>query len=374
MNFHSALLSTTAACSMFCAAALLLPVAAFAQSTQQCPVGATNCTISVQDAGHNSTSASADNTTTTSSVAGTSSASNQSGNSVAPAFDNSAQTTQNATTTTGAVSSTSTGNTSSNDNKSTATNGNQSLGQSNTGSSWNSVGGSSSGANTLSTGASTSSTGASNAYLGGNTQANGSASTVGATTSSSGGNSLGSDARNSGGNSTTTVDAADRSTYKSTAIFIPSVVPGTPPSQLAVGNIIRETSACGPLQRVVRKPVTGTFIGLFSDTAISQGWADDLQPYLDADGKLIDYRLVTTPNGDVHMFGDQVTMFTTVIGVASNRNIAIGGGGEGGTWGQAGMGSSSSNQQMVTNIQLRSCEIGAMHTVSVEVAPKSIRQ
>ncbi|MGZ5926588.1 MAG: hypothetical protein ACXWLJ_07905, partial [Rhizomicrobium sp.] len=277
------------------------------------------------------------------------------------------------------------GNTS--DNKSTATNGNQSLGQSNTGSSWNSVGGSSSGGNTLATGASTStggvststggvstsSTGASSAYLGGNTQSNGSASSIGPTTSSSGGNSLGSDASNSGGNSTTTVDASDRSSYKSQTLFIPSVIPGTPPSQLAVGNIIKETSACGPLQRIVRVPVNGTFIGLFSDTAIPQGWTDDLAPYLDANGEHMDYRSVRTSSGDIRMFGNQVVMFTTVVGVASNRNIAIGGG-MGGTWGQAGMGSSSSNQQMVTSIQLRDCEIGTMRTVTLEVPPKAIRR
>lgn len=368
-------------------AALCLSNIASAQSSQTCPVGATNCTISVQDAGHNSLSATADNSTTTSSIAGTSSASNQSGNTVAPVFDNSAQTTQNATTTTGSIGSSSTGNTSQNDNASSATNGNQTMGQSNTGTSTNTLGGSSSGGNTLSTGASTSSTGAStsstgastsstgasNAYLGGNTQANGSASTIGATTSSSGGNMLGSDASNSGGNSTTNVDASDRSVYRSKAIFIPPVVPGTPPSQLAVGNIIKETSACGPLQHIVRQQVNGTFIGLFRNASVPQGFSDDLEPYRDAAGNTVDYRMERMPDGDIRMFGHQVVMFTTVIGVASNRNIALGGGGGGGSWGQGGMGSSSSNQRMVTNIQLRDCEIGTMRTVLVEVPPKPIR-
>jgi hypothetical protein len=354
-------------------AALCLSNIASAQSSQTCPVGATNCTISVQDAGHNSLNATADNTTTTSSIAGTSSASNQSGNTVAPVFDNSPQTTQNATTTTGAISSASTGNTSENNNASSATNGNQTMGQSNTGTSTNTLGGSSSGGNTLSTGASTSSTGASNAYLGGNTQANGSASSIGATTSNSGGNTLGSDASNSGGNSTTNVDASDRSIYRSKAIFIPPVVPGTPPSQLAVGNIIKETSACGPLQRIVRLQVNGTFIGLFRNASVPQGFSDDIEPYRDDAGNIVDYRTERMADGDVRMFGHQVVMFTTVIGVASNRNIALGGGGGGGSWGQAGMGSSSSNQRLVTNIQLRDCEIGTMHTVFVEVPPKPIR-
>lgn len=178
----------------------------------------------------------------------------------------------------------------------------------------------------------------------------------------------------SGGNSRTTIDASDHSNYRSKAIFIPPVVPGTPPSQLAVGNIIRETSACGPLQRIVREPVTGTFIGLFHNASVAQGWSDNLEPYLDDEGLQVDYRRDRQPNGDVRLFGHQVIMFTTVVGVASNRNFALGGGSGSGGWGQGGMGASSSNQRMVTNIQLRDCEIGTMQTVYVEVPPKTIRR
>lgn len=187
---------------------------------------------------------------------------------------------------------------------------------------------------------------------------------------------LGSDASNSGGNSETFVDASTQSTYRSDTVFIPSVVPFTPPSQLAVGNVIKETFACGPLQRIVRTPVDGTFIGLLSRKSIPQGYTDDLQPVLDADGAQVDYRQAALPDGSGYrLFGHQVTMFTTVIGVASNRNIAIGGGGggSGGGWGQGGMGSSSSNQRMVTSIQLRECEVGTVRTVVVEVPPRPIR-
>lgn len=177
-----------------------------------------------------------------------------------------------------------------------------------------------------------------------------------------------------GADSRTTVDASDRSNYRSREIFIPSVVPGTPSSQIAAGDIIKETSACGPLQHIVRQPVTGTFIGLFRNASVAQGWSDDLEPYRDADGVQQDYRRERLANGDVRMFGHQVVMFTTVVGVASNRNIALGGGSGGGSWGQGGMGSSSSNQRMVTTIQLRDCEIGDMRTVYVEVPVKPIRR
>jgi hypothetical protein len=198
--------------------------------------------------------------------------------------------------------------------------------------------------------------------------ANGSASTVGSTTAASGGNTLGSDASNSGGNSLTNVDASSH--YQAKTIFIPPVVPGTPPSQVAVGNVIKETSACGPLQRIVRVPVTGSFIGLVSSKTIEQGFTDDLAPMLDSDGVQVDYRRIPLPGGGWRLIGHQVTMFTTVVGIASNRNIALGGGGSAGQWGQGGMGSSSSNQRLVTTIELRECEIGAQMPVVAEVSPK----
>jgi hypothetical protein len=216
--------------------------------------------------------------------------------------------------------------------------------------------------------------------------------TIGDTAAISGGNSMTggatnsgatSDASNSGGNSSVLIDAADRSStnFRATSIFIPPVVPATPPSTVAAGNLIKETTTCGPLQRVVRTPVDGTFIGLFRRSQVDQGWTEDLAPYLDARGREQVYREVPLEDGSgVRVYGHQAIMFTTVVGVASNRNIAIGGGGgsSGGNWGQGGMGSSSSNQRMITTIQLRSCEVGTfqfpVREVHVEVAAKAIRE
>ena len=128
----------------------------------------------------------------------------------------------------------------------------------------------------------------------------------------------------------------------------------------------------------MRERVDGTFIGLFGKSRVEQGFSDELAPFLDADGRRLTYREEPIADGSgVKLYGHQVIMFTTVVGVASNRNVAIGGGGGGGGWGQGGMGSSSSNQRMVTTVQLRECEIGEMRrpeTVYVEVPAKPIRQ
>lgn len=169
---------------------------------------------------------------------------------------------------------------------------------------------------------------------------------------------------------------SDNSSYRSKSIFIPSVVPGNQSSTIAAANIIKETTACGPLQSVVRTPITGTWNGLFRSVPVNQGFTYDLAPYTDVNGQTQAYIEEVGQDGVRRVFGHQAIIFSTVIGLASNRNVALGGGGSDGGWGQAGMGASSSNQQLVTNIQLKRCEMGAYKEVPVivEVEPKSIRQ
>ncbi|WP_448581343.1 hypothetical protein [Thermaurantiacus sp.] len=141
-----------------------------------------------------------------------------------------------------------------------------------------------------------------------------------------------------------------------------------------MGNIIKETGNCGPLQRVVREPIVGMFFGLIGHRKMPQGHTERLEPYVDERGMRVEYRKVMMEDGiGYRLFGHQVTQYTTIVGVAGARNIALGGGGSGGGWGQAGGGASSSMQQMVTTIQLRECEIGSYvpppRTVYVEPKP-----
>ena len=207
--------------------------------------------------------------------------------------------------------------------------------------------------NTSSSGASTSST------TGTNKQAQSQSLTGGnQATTQSASQSLG-----TSGNSQTTVDASDHAVTSYKTIFIPPVVPATPPSSLAVGNIVKETSACGPLQAVIREPVEGTFFGLVLNSKVNQGYTEELAPFRDESGKIVEYRREALPNGSGYvLFGHQVTQYTAIVGVSGARNIAVGAGGSGGGWGQGGLGTSSANQQMVTKIELRSCEVGTFVT------------
>jgi len=149
---------------------------------------------------------------------------------------------------------------------------------------------------------------------------------------------------------------------------LPSVVPATPPSTLAAGNLLQHVSACGPLQQVVRTDVRGTFVGLVSDTHVDQGDTQELRPYIDDLGQRVDYWRRGEVGGDVRLFGHQVVTTSAVIGVAGARNIALGGGSAGG-WGQAGGGASASIQRLVTTIQLRECEAGVERVAKPEPAP-----
>lgn len=164
----------------------------------------------------------------------------------------------------------------------------------------------------------------------------------------------------------TTIDSSDHSTKDNSqhVVFIPPVVPGTPASSVGVGNVIQNTLACGPLQRVIQTPVTGTYFGFFVKEAIQQGVTYDLAPAVDESGKQIFYRFVPLPNGDIIVMGTQPVIFVSTVAIAGGRNIALGGGGSSGSWGQAGGGSTASMSQLVTNIQLRDCEVGRLSRVT----------
>lgn len=116
---------------------------------------------------------------------------------------------------------------------------------------------------------------------------------------------------------------------------------------------------------------------------MAQGYTEHLEPYVDAKGFQRDYRHVPLEDGSGYrVFGHQVTQYTTIVGIAGARNIAVGGGGGNGAWGQGGIGASSSMQQMVTTLQLRDCEIGTYvrppplppPAPPIYVEPKHIRQ
>lgn len=413
--------------------ALALATAAHAQVTQTnpaCNPAATSCTSSNQQQGDVSTVNNNGDSHATSAANGNSNSSNsnQSGNSIAPEFDNKAQTTQNATnTTTGTISggntssgASSIGNSSSNDNHSSVGNTSASTGASNANGTNTmgamTTGASSSGGNTMTGGANTAQGGAGG--VGGAGGAGGSASNLGINGQQQGiagsGNSHSSNSLRGGdqsnsqgqgqssvnklgqssvlaggnqdastrsgvgqsGNSTTSVDTSDRSSHSYTdnsrVQFIPAVVPVTPPTSVPASSVATLVTACHGASRVEREAITGQYVGFFHSRAIDLGQTDRIVP----DTSRPYYSEQKLPDGSVKLWGTQEVIQTAVISVSGGRNIALGGGSGSGQWGQAGGGSSSAMQRMVTSVQQVPCEIGtlAAPAPAPTVIVRSIRQ
>ena len=166
--------------------------------------------------------------------------------------------------------------------------------------------------------------------------------------------------------SVTNVDAADRSTtdYRSVALVLPSVGV-TAPSTVAVGNIIKETMACGVLQSVQRDTVKGIYLGLFKRSQIDLGTDDSLVPFTNETGEEVYYKRVLGSDGKYRLMGHQPIIYTTVLSVSGARNLSLGGGGSQQEWGQAGVGASSAMNRLVSKIQLRSCEMAVEQVPTV---------
>ena len=218
------------------------------------------------------------------------------------------------------------------------------------------------GGNTTSTGGTTTSTGGTNTATGG-TYTTGALNAGGATV---GNTDNASSAKTGSNSSTTNVDAADRSTtdYRSVALVLPSVGV-TAPSTVAVGNIIKETMACGVLQSVQRDTVKGTYLGLFKRSQIDLGTDDSLVPFTNETGEEVYYKRVLGSDGKYRLMGHQPIIYTTVLSVSGARNLSLGGGGSQQEWGQAGVGASSAMNRLVSKIQLRSCEMAVEQVPTV---------
>lgn len=213
---------------------------------------------------------------------------------------------------------------------------------------------STSGGNTLQGGAqSNGSESKSGAYSGGNSvkggdqaqrqtnsQSNGSASKSGASTA---------------GN--INLDTSDKSThtttYKSRVQILPPILPamtaGVTPG--ALGEVT--VTQCMPRMAVVQTQIIGSHRGIIGKSKVEQGFTYDIVPFVGAP-----FHIEPWANGEGYdMYGHQAIIRHAIIGVSGGGNVSLGGGSGGGSFGQAGLGSSSNHTRLVTNIQLVPCQI-----------------
>lgn len=182
------------------------------------------------------------------------------------------------------------------------------------------------------------------------------------------------------GNATTKLDLSnngvDNRVTKISTVFIPAIVPPTPPSINGVSGIIKDISVCGPLMRVTNSQVLGVFHGFTGRDYDHQGYNQELAPYIGEDGRVVMYHHEPLPDGSGYTrYGHQVVETTALIGTAGARNLSLGGGGgQNSNWAQGGGGSTSNAQQLITTIRLRLCEKDVakyvVKVVEVEPAPR----
>lgn len=319
----------------------------------------TNCTSSNQYIGDSTSTTNNGDTHSTSSMLGNSSASNVSGNDVN--YDNSALTTQNANnTTTGTISGGNTNSSATGGSSSGNQLSNQNSNSAQTGDSKSTVGDTSSSSNS---GVSKS---------GNSSNANNTASHSNANSNQSQANTSKVDSNQSQGqgqsaatNSSTFVNTGGNTVnhkVDARTLVLPEM-PITPPSVLAAGQMIKETTSCGPLQAVEKQPVTAKVRGGFMNWSwkdVDAGETMHLTNYLDEDGRMMYFYEVFVPGrNEVYLYGHQAIIVYALIGTSSATQTGIGAGwGSAMNWGNGMNGSTNSTQRLVSDIQLKLCYVG----------------
>lgn len=144
------------------------------------------------------------------------------------------------------------------------------------------------------------------------------------------------------------------------------MVPPSTPSILGVGQIVVTAGKCGPLVAVEHDDVHGVVLGYFHTGTVDLGQTDRVVPFRDAAGHIQQWNKEPRMDGvdGYDLYGDQVTLVSSVLGVAGAKNLALGGGTGNGSWGQGGAGQSSSMQRLVSQVQIVPClyaEVAVKH-------------
>jgi hypothetical protein len=124
-------------------------------------------------------------------------------------------------------------------------------------------------------------------------------------------------------------------------------------------------TTCGPLMQVVKNPVKGTHVGIFTNTYIDLGQDMELASVFDANGQQIFYTEQTFANGVTRLFGSQAVITTALPNVSGASTLSIGFAGSNGG-GNGGAGSSSAMSRIVTKVTVSPCEIPGAYMTSSE--------
>jgi hypothetical protein len=173
-----------------------------------------------------------------------------------------------------------------------------------------------------------------------------------------------------GGTSLATGNGAGNSTNVSTVtidkrIEVPVMFNPLPPMINSNGTMETRVTACGPLMQVVKSPIKGTHVGIFSNTYIDLGQDMELAPVYDGNGQQQFYSEQKFANGVTRLFGSQAVITTALPNVSGASTLSIGFAGTNGG-GNGGAGSSSAMARIVTKVTIALCELPGAYVVTSE--------
>jgi hypothetical protein len=142
-------------------------------------------------------------------------------------------------------------------------------------------------------------------------------------------------------------------TLSSSSISIPSHVTSVAPNFSPSASISMSGSGCGPLQSVVKTPVTGVFLGLLSNDNVALGSDEELAPY--TENGVVKYFHEFKNATKTMLMGHNPMLSAAVLTTSGARQFSLGGNAVSGAGGSGAAGSSSGMQQQTMKIKLASC-------------------
>lgn len=161
-----------------------------------------------------------------------------------------------------------------------------------------------------------------------------------------------------GASSNTRMDASSHDSYSqkidARSLYVERATAPVIPNQNPAAGVGVTKGTCGPLQSVNRQEFKAHYMGMIWNSSLANGTEDFLQPFVDRNGYVIQYKAYETPEGGWAIYGNRPIFFYSAINTSGSRQIG-GGGGTGFTRGQASAGSSSAIQRVVINIRMDEC-------------------
>jgi hypothetical protein len=156
-------------------------------------------------------------------------------------------------------------------------------------------------------------------------------------------------------------------TLNTSNLVIPTHVTSVAPSFTPSSSVSMSGSGCGPLQTVVKTPVTGVFLGLLSNDNVALGTDEELAPYIENGAVKYFHEL---KNGTKTMLiGHSPMLSAAVLTTSGARQFSLGGNAVSGAGGSAAAGQSSGMQQQTMKIKLASCVFDIQDSAPKAVVP-----